>query len=131
MAERVAAYYVYRNLRKKTYSVRVRGKVLASYRSLYMLGVDFHVLESGRQRVIEEQCKNVHAFCRSYVPPMMTDWRLTPYFPDPPVKVVYEPYDHGHFWSREHGWKFKVTKAALVALTPTGVFAYAPTLEKV
>ncbi len=58
-----AKYYIYRNLRTGTWSVRHRGKVIAHLDKLATVGpVHFKVSQSGRNRVLEEGRKNVHAY---------------------------------------------------------------------
>lgn len=57
-----AKYYIYWNLHKNCYSVRYRGKVIGHYNALVATNVRFSVSEKGRQRVLAEQRKNVHAF---------------------------------------------------------------------
>jgi 16S rRNA G1207 methylase RsmC len=67
---------IYRNLHKKCFSVRKKGKVVgylhdegAHYREveLYLTDAKFVVQPGGRLRVIREQRKNVHAFVRATV----------------------------------------------------------------
>lgn len=58
---------VYKNLRLSTkrdpmYSVMYKGRVIAHVRSIILAGAKFIVRESGRQRVLREKRKNVHAF---------------------------------------------------------------------
>jgi hypothetical protein len=58
--------YVYFNLHKKLWSVRAldgaqRGRVIAHAHDLRLADCSFRVSEAGRQRVIRERCKNVHA----------------------------------------------------------------------
>jgi hypothetical protein len=58
---------VYRNLHLDgvLWSVRkTGGKVLMHAQSVYLIDVEFIVHESGRQRVLKEKKKNVHAFAR-------------------------------------------------------------------
>jgi hypothetical protein len=57
-----AKYYIYWNLHKDCYSVRYKGKVIGHYDSLVAANVRFRVSEKGRQRVLAECRKNVHAF---------------------------------------------------------------------
>jgi len=57
-----AKYYLYRNLHKGAFSIRHRGRVVVCCESVLMDNVEFRVSEVGRQRVIAEQVKNVHAF---------------------------------------------------------------------
>lgn len=53
---------VYRNLHKKCLSVWHAGYVVAHVDSITLDGVMFRVNEAGRQRVLREKKKNVHAF---------------------------------------------------------------------
>jgi len=63
---------VYRNLHKDLYSVRIlegpsKGRVVAHCSRIMVENAEFVVSERGRQRVIEERRKNVHAFIRGRV----------------------------------------------------------------
>jgi len=67
----IAKYYIYRNLHTGGFSVKRRGRVvdrIDAY-SLMAENVTFKVNEAGRQRVIKDKKKNVHAFivCDKYV----------------------------------------------------------------
>lgn len=58
--------FVYRNLHNGKWSLRAvdgpdRGRVLGHARRVCLRDAEFTVSEAGRQRVIREQCKNVHA----------------------------------------------------------------------
>lgn len=58
--------FVYFNLHKKLWSIRAvsgpsKGLVVAHASNVVLSDCSFAVSESGRQRVIREQCKNVHA----------------------------------------------------------------------
>ena len=57
---------VYRNLHSKggtLYSVmNSKGRVIGHVESILLENVKFHVREGGRQRVLREKRKNVHAF---------------------------------------------------------------------
>ena len=53
---------VYKNLHKDCWSVWQEGKVLFHTQEIHLRDVTFLVLESGRQRVLKEKRKNVHAF---------------------------------------------------------------------
>jgi hypothetical protein len=65
-----AKYYIYRNLHTGGFSVKRRGHVIdrLKYQSLMAEDVTFKVNEAGRQRVIKDKKKNVHAFivCDKY-----------------------------------------------------------------
>ena len=64
----VAKYYIYRNLRTGGFSVKRRGRVVDRQKTLNAQDVTFKVNEIGRQRVIKEKQKNVHAYvvCDKY-----------------------------------------------------------------
>lgn len=53
--------YVYRNVTRKCWSVRCNGKVIDHAHELLLYDVKFKVSEAGRQRVLREKKKNVHA----------------------------------------------------------------------
>lgn len=53
---------VYYNLIKKCWSVQHKGKVIFHLPEVELTNVSFKVLESGRQRVLKEKRKNVHAY---------------------------------------------------------------------
>lgn len=60
-----AKHYIYRNLRTGGFSVRHRGLVADRFHpddTSAAFGVSFKVNELGRQRVLHERQKNVHAF---------------------------------------------------------------------
>lgn len=54
-------YYLYRNLRTKTFSLKHGGKVIRHPSEILLKEVRFKVSEKGRQRVLKEKRKNVHA----------------------------------------------------------------------
>ena len=56
-----ARYYIYRNLHAKTFSVQYKGKVIAHPINFIATMCEFRVSENGRQRVLSEKRKNVHA----------------------------------------------------------------------
>ena len=61
---------IYRNLHKKCYSIRQKGKVIAYLgftNELILRDVKFAVQPAGRDRVRRERKKNVHAFVRGIV----------------------------------------------------------------
>lgn len=101
---------VYRNLRKNCYSVQWRGKVIAHVDSIVLRNVHFQVSEAGRQRVLSQKRKNVHAYIIGNV---SMDEAL-----DKGVKVRYNPYEAGEF--RVDGQPIRQANA--VHLTPTGAF---------
>lgn len=55
---------VYYNLARKCLSVRYRGRVIGHVPAITLRDATFHVSEPGRQRVLENKRKNVHAVVR-------------------------------------------------------------------
>jgi len=53
---------VYYNLHKGLFSVKQDGLVVLHTRRVKLVNVHFQVSEAGRQRVLEERRKNVHAY---------------------------------------------------------------------
>ena len=97
---------VYWNLHRKCFSVQQDGLVKAHLNRVYLHSVEFKVSEAGRQRVIKEQRKNVHAFAvgtmvDAYAVGTMEGkvdlWSLNP------VKVSYNPYKSGTFVTGDGG----------------------------
>lgn len=92
-----AKYYIYRNLRTTGFSIRYRGKVIDRLTTFTAENVEFKVNELGRQRVIIERQKNVHAFvvCDKYTVkkyPILNGGLL-----DREGCVRYNPYQAAHF----------------------------------
>ena len=58
---------VYRNLHKKCWSVRQRGKVKLHTDYICLQNAEFKVSQKGRERVLREQRKNVHAFIKGFI----------------------------------------------------------------
>ena len=85
---------VYFNLRLKLWSVRSRQtrKVIGHYENVILQGCTFRVNQSGRKRVLEERCKNVHAFVSGF---LRNDLLTSDMFD--PLRmarlVSYNPYD--------------------------------------
>lgn len=84
--------YVYWNLHKDRYSVRRGTRVQRHADFVHLENVKFSVSESGRQRVIREKRKNVHAGVRGEdrapkTAPSTRGWR----------RITYDPYRFDHF----------------------------------
>ena len=114
--------YVYFNLHKKVFSVRAlegenKGRVVAHVNRILIDRPEFVVLEAGRQRVLREQKKNVHAGVRG----IWTAWvdgidewdHLTP--------VTYNPYLYSSFV--EKSTLAPVHKATFAVLDNKRIFA--------
>ena len=114
--------YVYFNLHKKVFSVRAlegenKGRVVAHVTRILIDEPVFVVSEAGRQRVLREQKKNVHAGVRG----IWTAWvdgidewdHLTP--------VTYNPYLYSSFV--EKSTLAPVHKATFAVLDNKRIFA--------
>jgi hypothetical protein len=88
-----AQYYIYRNLNKGlNFSVKYRGRVIASGSHITATDVQFKVSAAGRARVLQEHKRNVHAYA------VCADWNYT-LVPDADQlsEVSYNPYKAGQF----------------------------------
>ena len=87
---------VYLNLHKMCLSVQGKRngnwKVIAHVDEISLSDVKFKVSEAGRQRVIREKRKNVHAFVEGFLSEEVLDCAQT---------VSYNPYKAGHFYNKE------------------------------
>lgn len=90
---KTAKYYIYRNLRTGDFSIKYRGLVIANADSFIAENVTFRVSEPGRQRVIKEKRKNVHAFtvCDKY------NYTKIHNVVDYLRIITYNPYKSGNF----------------------------------
>jgi len=86
---------VYYNLHKKCYSIvslekENYGKVIKHENCVPLFDAQFKVSEKGRQRVLREQKKNVHAY-------VVGTW-VSEFVPRLPIKVAtYNPYKYSSF----------------------------------
>lgn len=86
-----AKYYIYRNLHTKTFSVRYKGKVIAHPRLFTAYNVTFKVNQIGRQKVLNERRKNVHAFA------VCDSWKEEVSRKKLMKRVLYNPYNNSSF----------------------------------
>jgi hypothetical protein len=70
---------VYRNLHKDRYSVRCKKtkRVIAHVREIVLKDVKLKVSQAGRDRVLKEQKKNVHAFVEGEIVDYSVDWGVS------------------------------------------------------
>tara|TARA_R100000388_G_scaffold93486_1_gene78282 strand:- start:74 stop:442 length:369 start_codon:yes stop_codon:yes gene_type:complete len=91
MTIRVEVYY---NLHKNVFSIRHKGKVIAWGNRVTIEDPEYIVREKGRQKVLEEGRKNVHAFVRgtlSDIDIFNQECLLMP------REVTYNPYKYDSF----------------------------------
>lgn len=79
---------VYFNLHKKCFSVQRNGIVIAHTNFVALKNVDFKVSEAGRQRVLRNKKKSVHAFVVG---------ELLDVGVDSGIEVTYNPYKYDSF----------------------------------
>lgn len=105
---------VYYNLHKHCWSVKdqATGHVVAHADTVTLSDCEFVVNEKGRQRVLEEQQKNVHAFVRGKVTGIDMDDSMTDYpmrfenvgeaarKPRNSIAIGYNPYKYSTFVNR-------------------------------
>lgn len=101
---------VYFNLHKHLFSIQEKGekgwRVVRHAENITLYNVAFKVSEAGRQRVLKEKKKNVHAFVEGYVSSSSFDCKN-------PVVIKYNPYRAGSFTSGS----FNVKEAGTVNLS--------------
>jgi hypothetical protein len=109
--------FVYYNLHKHCWSVKdlKTGRVIRHADRLELESVRFRVSESGRQRVLREKRKNVHAGVVGYLlkSPKRKPSSLK-------TQVSYNPYRGSDFYRKSNGSKIKV--AARVYMSRGQVF---------
>ena len=103
---------VYFNLHKKMLSVqeKVNGswKVVDYVEQIWLGDATFKVSEAGRQRVLKQKRKNVHAFVQGIVNNIITIASDR--------KICYNPYKAGHFFYCSNGREIKKAVAVRVGL---------------
>ena len=105
---------VYRNLHKQCWSVRdlSTGLVISHEDRVTVADARFVVRPAGREKVLRERRKNVHAFVRGEWLPNGSCLTSLPH------RVSYNPYKFGHFYNSET--EDAVTSAPLVILNEKG-----------
>ncbi len=88
---------VYRNLRTKTWSVQVAGRVVEHPDTLMLENCKFVVQAGGRARVLRERKKFVHAF----IDGDRVDLRRPLLIPYDLLDITYNPYKFGYFYIKE------------------------------
>lgn len=98
-----AKTYIYWNLHKDCFSFRKNGLVyeyLKNEERAFLVGCEFKVSEKGRQKVLREKRKNVHAFVTALTKlntiSEPTDWTLY-------AEVTYNPYKYATFVRKDNG----------------------------
>ena len=121
--QRVKTYY---NLHRGGYSVVAadgpdKGLVIAHAEELLLVEVTFVVSEAGRQRVIREKRKNVHAYAvGNLIASLPLDEGL---YMDRCTRLHYNPYKLDSFYYiDDDGFRWQVHGAGVVYLNEHGCF---------
>lgn len=110
--------YVYRNLHRDAWSLRVRGRVVAHEDCVVLLNAEFKVGEKSRKRAVREKRRNVHAFVVGKYD--RADVRASSLRTG--VRVHYNPFRGPHFTD---GRGRALSRAMLVTLLGDGrVYAF-------
>lgn len=114
---------VYKNLHKGCYSVKAlsgpeKGRVVKHVDSIVLESVEFRVQKQGRERVLRDQKKNVHAF----VVGVEKDKLSNKYR----IQVAYNPYKYSTFVYRDINtddeYLHSIYKADEAELNERGIF---------
>ena len=105
--------YVYFNLHRKLWSVRAldgphKGRVIAHKRGVVLQDVSPRVSQAGRERVLRERKKNVHAGLVGYWVPFNTP------LVEPLRAITYNPYKYKSFVYVSDGSAYTGTRKALL-----------------
>lgn len=114
---RIQRVEVYRNLRHNCLSIRRQGIVLGHAQAVQLQNVRFVVQPAGRQKVLRERQKNVHAFARGKLLGATND---LPEGLNRLVRVSYNPFKHSSFYRVTD--ELPVTSAEAVWVTTTGIY---------
>jgi hypothetical protein len=110
--------FVYRNLHRKCYSVKSlkTGRVIAHVDSIDLINVVFRVSEAGRQRVLREKRKNVHAGVVGYIADVSLLCQLCQ-----SSKVTYNPYKFDSFINKDN--ELPIYEAKIAHIDASGITA--------
>lgn len=86
--------YVYKNLHRNCYSVKQDGLVKMHTDSICLWDASFRVGQKGREKVLKEKRKNVHAGVSGYID---LDWDSQSHPPTNTRGVIYNPYSYKTF----------------------------------
>ena len=114
--------YIYKNIHLNLFSVRCEGKVIDHRDELILEDARFLVGQKGRERVVREKRKNVHAGISGY---WTEDYEANPIMASyTPHKVSYNPYKNETFVLTED-LKTPINEAHFVKFNiKDGVFAF-------
>lgn len=88
--------YVYKNLHNGLWSIQQAGRVVCHTDDICLADVEFRVRRGGRERVLRERKKNVHAFTIGYLCSPSHVYNVTREM----VPVSYNPYRGDSFYDK-------------------------------
>lgn len=93
MSKKSERFFIYRNLRTKTWSKRsTKGRVVGHPSEIFLLDATFHVSQLVRARVISTRRKEVHAGVRGSQVPLLAGQMI-----GQKVEITYNPYLYDSF----------------------------------
>ena len=95
---RVQVYY---NLHKKCLSIRHKGKVIEHAQEVTLTDARFHVQQAGRERVLKQKRKNVHAYISGKLKESFWFIQSPKYIWTAKQRVTYNPYKYKNFVDKE------------------------------
>ena len=95
---RVQVYY---NLHKKCLSVRHKGKVIEHAQEVTLTDARFHVQQAGRERVLKQKRKNVHAYISGKLKETFWFTQAPKYIWTAKQHVTYNPYKYKNFVNKK------------------------------
>ena len=105
---------VYWNLHKNIYSVRRKGLVVHHGAQFQLLNAKFAVQPAGREKVLREQKKNVHAFVRGFFRDFGHEYECS-------TLVSYNPYKHDSFVNKNDGSRVDTAKKVYLTISEVGM----------
>jgi hypothetical protein len=120
--------WVYRNLKygrnsAPLYSVVCNGKVVRRVHRILLTDCRFVVREGGRQMVLQQKTKNVHAFVVGYDAGTAGAYGIDKNGKDLPVRVIYNPYNDANFMAIGGPTARAISGAGVVLLNQNGISA--------
>jgi len=115
---------VYWNLHKNCFSVKQDGIVMAHADWMCMRDVEFKVSQKGRERVLREKRKNVHAYAVGYISSVIDNDNE----PGEEYRVTYNPYENETFVTFADGWEVNLASTATLHAVDVTPLIYARTL---
>ena len=110
---------VFKNWRLGCYNIMQDGRLLASAREIRLGSVEFLVRESGRQRMLRRQKRNVHAYAIGHLVDYVHPSEERSLDPLPGRGVFYDPYRFSSFVDVET--RDAVTRASSAHFHESGV----------